>query len=67
MVYDSSPKQPRVCCMFLFSLSLSHALPTFMPVAVTKLMEMHGDNSTEDVGMEMEREDEGEEVADAEE
>lgn len=28
--------------------------------AVTKLMEMHGDNTTEDVGMEMEREDEEE-------
>lgn len=32
---------------------------------VTKLMEMHGDNTVEDVGMEVEREDEeeGEEVA----
>lgn len=33
----------------------------FFPPIVTKLMEMHGDNTTEDVGMEMEREDEGEE------
>lgn len=32
---------------------------------VTKLMEMHGDNTVEDVGMEVEREDEeGEEAAD---
>lgn len=37
------------------------------PVTVTKLMEMHGDNTTEDVGMEMEREEEGEEVAVADE
>ena len=32
------------------------------PIVVVKLMEMHGDNTTEDVGVEMEREDEGEEV-----
>lgn len=35
--------------------------------AVTKLMEMHGDNTTEDVGMEMERENEEGEEATAEE
>ncbi|CAB1111997.1 unnamed protein product [Ectocarpus sp. CCAP 1310/34] len=34
---------------------------------LTKLMEMHGDNTTEDIGMEMEREDEGEEAVVADE
>lgn len=34
--------------------------PLTLVAAVTKLMEMHGDNTTEDIGMEMEREDEGE-------
>lgn len=47
---------------FLYSLSLNNSaslLLFFDGGAVTKLMEMHGDNTVEDVGMEVEREDEG--------
>lgn len=41
---------------------------TYPTRAVIKLMEMHGDNTTEDIGMEMEREDEeGAEVVAADE
>lgn len=34
-------------------------MPTLLQ-SVVKLMEMHGDNTNEDYGMEMEREEEGE-------
>lgn len=45
---------PYPCCRIF-------GMPVRLPrLTVTKLMEMHGDNTTEDVGMEMEREDEGE-------
>ncbi len=36
----------------------SAARPICRGRTVVKLMEMHGDNTTEDIGMEMEREDE---------
>lgn len=51
------PSSPLSVAVFRFPLMLRAP-------AVTKLMEMHGDNTVEDVGMEVEREDEeGEEVA----
>lgn len=52
------PSRRRPCSFFIITWCV------WVP-PVTKLMEMHGDNTVEDVGMEVEREDEkGEEVAD---